>query len=168
MQSPTTLTTTKVGLRYGLIYGLTSIGIMLFVVFTDTGHNLLIRLLEFALNIIFLSMAMNYYKAQNGGFMSFAKGLGVGATTSAVSNFVYGFFTLLYFKYIAPEAFEAIAEAARETWEKAKMSESQIQIAEKFLSPEFSFLSIVFFGTLWGVILSLVIAAILQKKKPEF
>ncbi len=161
-------TPTRVGLHYGIIYGLTSIAISLFTILTDLQQNFVISVLNMLVMIAFLVMPMQYFKSQNEGFISFGQGMGIGSIVSAVSSFLSGFFILVYYRLIAPKKFEEILEKTRESWEKAGMNEEQIQVAEKFTTPEVMFISAFIGGLIFGVLLSLVVAAIVQKKKPEF
>lgn len=162
------ITTTQVGVRYGIIYGLTSVVISLVVMLTNLERNFIINLLNFVVLIAFLVIPMQYFKSQREGFMSFSEGMGIGSIVSAVSSFISGLFILVYFRLIAPKKFEEILEKAREEWEKAGMKEDAMQMAEKFTTPEVMFASTLIMGIIFGVIVSLIVAAILQKKKPEF
>ncbi|WP_448529339.1 DUF4199 domain-containing protein [Raineya sp.] len=162
------ITTTQVGVRYGIIYGLTSVVISLVVILTNLERNFIISLLNFVVLIAFLVIPMQYFKSQREGFMSFGEGMGIGSIVSAVSSFISGLFILVYFRLIAPKKFEEILEKAREEWEKAGMKEDAMQMAEKFTTPEVMFASALITGIILGVIVSLIVAAILQKKKPEF
>jgi hypothetical protein len=48
------------------------------------------------------------------------------------------------------------------------MKEEQMQMAEKFTTPEVMFVSTLIGGTIFGILISLIVSAVLQKKKPEF
>ncbi|MCS6795512.1 MAG: DUF4199 domain-containing protein [Raineya sp.] len=168
MEQNTNITTTQVGLRYGIIYGLTAVVISLVSIMADMQEIFVIRILNIAVMIAFLVMPMQYFKAQNEGFMSFGQGMGIGAIVSAVSSFISGIFILVYYRLIAPQKFEEILDKARESWEKAGMKEEQMRVVEKFTTPEVMFVSALISGIIFGVIISLIVAAILQKKKPEF
>jgi hypothetical protein len=80
------ITTTQVGVRYGIIYGLTSVVISLVVILTNLERNFIISLLNFVVLIAFLVIPMQYFKSQREGFMSFGEGMGIGSIVSAVSS----------------------------------------------------------------------------------
>ncbi|PKQ70593.1 DUF4199 domain-containing protein [Raineya orbicola] len=162
------ITTTQVGFRYGIIYGLTSIAISLITIIADLQQNFAITLLNIFVLVAFLVIPMRYFKSQNEGFMSFGQGMGIGSIVSALSNFILGLFILVYYRFIAKHKFEEILEKARESWEKAGMKEEQMQMAEKFTTPEVMFVSTLIGGTIFGILISLIVSAVLQKKKPEF
>jgi hypothetical protein len=88
------ITTTQVGFRYGIIYGLTSIAISLITIIADLQQNFAITLLNIFVLVAFLVIPMRYFKSQNEGFMSFGQGMGIGSIVSALSNFILGLFIL--------------------------------------------------------------------------
>lgn len=162
------ITTTQVGIRYGLILGLTSIAISLVTFIADLRENIAVNLLGIGVSIAFLVIAMKHFRDQNGGFMKFGQGFGIGMIVSAISTLLSGFFLIVYLKFINPNMFEEISDKAHQEWEKAGMDEKAIAMAEKFITAEFMFISAVIGGLIFGAILSLIVAAIMQKKQPAF
>jgi uncharacterized membrane protein YedE/YeeE len=168
MSNTTTITTTQVGIRYGLILGLTSVGISLVAFIADLRENLIVNILSTVVTIAFLAIAIKYYRDQNSGYIKFGQGFGIGMIVSAISSLLSGLFLLVYLKFINKAIFEEILDKAHQEWEKAGMDEKAMAIAEKFLTPEFMFISAVIGGLIVGAVLSLIVAAIMQKKQPEF
>ena len=168
MSNTTTITTTQVGIRYGLILGLTSVGISLVAFIADLRENLIVNILSTVVTIAFLAIAIKYYRDQNSGYIKFGQGFGIGMIVSAISSLLSGLFLLVYLKFINKAIFEEILDKAHQEWEKAGMDEKAMAIAEKFLTPEFMFISAVISGLIFGAVLSLIVAAIMQKKQPEF
>lgn len=162
------VTTTQVGIRYGLILGLTSIAITIVSLLADLRKNTVINLLSIGVTIAFLVIAMKFFRDQNKGFMKFGQGFGIGMIVSAISAILTGVFLIVYLKFINPKIFEEILDRAHQEWEKAGMDDKAIAMAEKFVSPEEMFIAIVLTGLIFGAVLSLIIAAIMQKKEPEF
>jgi len=165
--SNTTITTTQVGIRYGLILGLASVAISLVTFMADLRENLIINV-RTVVTIAFLAIAIKYYRDQNSGYIKFGQGFGIGMIVSAISSLLSGLFLLVYLKFINKAIFEEILDKAHQEWEKAGMDEKAMAIAEKFLTPEFMFISAVISGLIFGAVLSLIVAAIMQKKQPEF
>ncbi|GAB4489517.1 MAG: hypothetical protein OHK0045_12730 [Raineya sp.] len=168
MNQSNSVSTTQVGIRYGAILGLTSIGISLISFIADLRENIAVNLLGTVVMIAFLVIAMKYFRDQNNGFMKFGQGFGIGMIVVAISSVLSGLFVLIYFKFINSKMLEEILDKAREQWEKAGMDEKAIATAEKFVSPEFMFVSAAVGGLIFGALLSLIVAAIMQKKQPEF
>jgi len=164
----TTITTTQVGIRYGLILGLTSVGISLVAFIADLRENLIVNILGTVVTIAFLVIAIKYYRDQNNGYIKFGQGFGIGMIVSAISSLLSGLFLLVYLKFINKAIFEEILDKAHQEWEKAGMDEKAMATAEKFITPEFMFISAVIGGLIFGAILSLIVATIMQKKQPEF
>lgn len=162
------ITPTQVGIRYGLILGLTSVVISLVTFIADLRESSAINILSLAVTITFLIMAMKYFRDQNSGFMKFGQGFGIGMIVTAISSLLSGIFTMIYFKFINTKMLEEISDKAHQEWEKAGMDEKAIATAEKFITPEFMFITIVVGGLIFGAILALIVSAIMQKKQPEF
>lgn len=167
-ESSNPVTTTQVGIRYGLILGATSVIISLVAFIADLRENFAINVLSTVVSIAFLVIAMKHFRDQNNGFIKFGQGFGIGMIVSAISSILSGIFLIIYLKFINPSIFEEILDKAREGWEKAGTDDKAIAMAEKFLTPEFMFISAVIGGLIFGAILSLIVAAIMQKKEPEF
>ena len=162
------ITPTQVGVRYGLILGLASIVITLVSFMADLRENTAVNLLSTAVTIAFLVMAMKYFRDQNSGFMKFGQGFGIGMIVTAISSLLSGIFLIIYLKFLNPKMMEEISDKAHQEWEKTGMDDKAMAMAEKFLTPEFMFITVVIVGLIFGAILSLIVAAIMQKKQPEF
>lgn len=162
------ITTTQVGIRYGLMLGLTSVVISLVTFIADLRESTAVNLLSFGVTITFLVMAMKYFRDQNSGFMKFGQGFGIGMIVSAISSLLSGVFLIVYFKFINSKMLDEVSDKAHQEWEKAGLDDKAIAMAEKFITPEFMFITAVFGGLIFGAILSLIISAIMQKKQAEF
>jgi hypothetical protein len=162
------ITPTQVGVRYGLILGLASIVITLVSFMADLRENMAVNLLSTAVTIAFLVIAMKYFRDQNSGFMKFGQGFGIGMIVTAISSLLSGIFLIVYLKFLNSKIMEEISDKAHQEWEKAGMDDKAMAVAEKFLTPEFMFITVVVGGLIFGAILSLIVAAIMQKKQPEF
>ncbi|MDX1905179.1 MAG: DUF4199 domain-containing protein [Thermonemataceae bacterium] len=163
------ITPTSVGLRYGLFYGLVSIILTtLTFVIESLSDSFISTVLSFGIWITFLVLAAKFFKDQSSGYMSFGQGFQIGLLVSVISSVLSGLYYILYLRVLSPETWNKIMDKVHSQWEKQGLDEKSIEMAEKFTSPEISFLGIVIGGLVMGAILSLVVAAIMQKKKPEF
>jgi Na+/H+-dicarboxylate symporter len=104
-----------------------------------------------------------------GGSISFGQALVACLKIGALAGVFSAIFMVLYMNLINPSFIDNIVTQAREEWEKAGMTDSQIESAETttrnvtpYTVPIFSVLGSVFFCTLLG----LIVAAI-HKREPK-
>ena len=166
------LTTTSVGLRYGLLTGLVSI-IFSFILFVTHADQSPVRWLALGILVGAMVMAHNAFKQGNGGFMNYSQGLGIGAIMGGVSGVLSTAFNLLYMTFIDPEYMGRIMETTRAKMEeKGGMSDEQIdqaiKMVQKFSSGGWMVLFGVVGSVLFGFLIALVISAITKNSKPEF
>ncbi|GGK89528.1 DUF4199 domain-containing protein [Rufibacter glacialis] len=162
----------SVGVRYGIITGFVSIIYSLILYMTGLHLNKGLSYLGTVIPIVGIIMAYLYYKKENGGFMSYGQGLGTGTILAAVSGVLSGTFTYIYLKFIDGNILEQIRNASIEEMENKGMSDEQIEQAasmtEKFTTPEMMLIMGVVGAVLLGFILSLLIAAVMKRNRPEF
>ncbi|KAA3435910.1 DUF4199 domain-containing protein [Rufibacter hautae] len=171
MQEPT-VTPASVGIRYGIMTGFASIIFSLVLYLTGLHLNKGVTYLGTIIPIVGIILAYRYYKKENGGFMSYGQGLGTGTILATVSGVLSGIFTYIYLKFIDSNIIEQIRNASIEEMENKGMSDEQIEQAtsmtEKFTTPEMMFLFGIVAAVILGFILSLIIAAIMKRSRPEF
>ncbi|OGX84510.1 DUF4199 domain-containing protein [Hymenobacter glacialis] len=170
--SSTPVSTTSVGMRYGLLTGLVSI-IFSFGLFAAQMEDSPIKYVGYLVLIGGLIMAMRYYKASNFGFMSYGEGLGIGILVSAVVGALSAIFTYVYMNVIDPDAVSRMTEKVRAGMEEGgKLTDEQIDqsmaMAGKFMNGPFMVVAVVISSVLVGLLLSLVISAFIKHTKPEF
>lgn len=166
----------RIALKWGLIAGVINIvyGVVLIAIgkYQDPSMNTISTVFGIAVAVAVLFYAMREYRTLNGGFMSFGQGLGVGMLTSAVSGVAAGLFNFVYVQFIDPTMPDQIMDRIRDGWERNGMSDSQMEQMEPMtammLKPGMMFVIGVFASLLFGLILSLIIAAILRREKPAF
>lgn len=168
----TSITTTSVGVRYGLLTGLVSIifSFILFVTHTDQSP---VRWLGLAILVGGMVLAHNAYKQANGGFMNYSEGLGIGAFMSLVSGTLSTAFSYIYMTFVDPDYMARVMELTRTKMEeKGGMTDEQIDQAvhmmQKFSSGGWMVLFGVLGSLLFGFIIALVVSAITKNSKPEF
>ncbi len=163
--STTTPSTARVALKAGVITGLAIVVYSVILNLVGVSQSSPLHYVSFLLLIGGLVYGMRDFKEQNGGYMSYGQGLGVGSLTSAVAGLLSTLFNTFYVKVVDPSLLQRTMDEQRVQMEDRGMSDAQIEqaisIAERMSS--FSFL----FGTLVvlfiGFILSLVIAAIMKR-----
>ena len=173
MEAPTTpVTTSAIGIRYGLLLGLVSV-IFSFIQLTFISDpETPLRWLSILILIVGIVLAHKQFKQLNGGFMSYGEGVGIGAIMSAVSGIIGGLFTYIYFTFIDPTYMQRVMELTRSRMEERGMTDAQVDQAmgmtEKFATGPLSMLFTILGALLMGVILSLIISAVTKNTRPEF
>ncbi len=163
---------TRVAIRYGLIFGLISsiYGIILYVFQLETNPAL--PYLGWILIILAITQAIKDYRKQNQGFVSYGQGLGIGSLTAAIMGLLSAILNTFYLEVIDATPLQRIADMTRESLEKKGMSDQEIEnaleMSKTLQSPGFLFIFSVLGAVLVGFILSLIISAILQRKRPTF
>ena len=161
--------TARVALKWGIILGVALIIYSLILFLTDSVGNSKLGFISFALSIGGLVLAMRDYRTLNGGYMSYGEGLSVGTLTSGVSGLLSSLFSVFYTTVIDTGAMGRMVERTREQLEDSgapdDQIEQQINIVEMFQSPGLSFAFGVIGAVIFGLLLSLIIAAIMRRNK---
>jgi hypothetical protein len=164
------VTVSKVALRYGILTSLVVVVFSLILQFTDQADNRLLGSIAYIFIITGIVMGIKYFKQQN-SFISYGQGLGLGTLLSTVVGFISGLFMYVYIKFIDDSMIQKIKDKAIEEYEKAGMSEDQIEkamdVAGNFMGPGAIFIMSILSYALIGFILSLIIAAIMKKENEE-
>ena len=174
METSTTLpvSTTSVGLRYGLLAGLVSIivsfGVSALQLDASPARHLIWPVL-----IVGIILGQLNFKQRNAGFMGYGAGLGVGMVVTAVVGVLSSVFAYVYVNFIEPEALVRGMEKARHDMEvKGGMSDAQIDQAvamgTKFASGPFLIVFLILMYLVVGLAVSLITSAIFKNPKPEF
>ncbi|MEM9982273.1 MAG: DUF4199 domain-containing protein [Bacteroidota bacterium] len=166
------VSTTQVGLRYGLMVGLAAIIYGILLQITGLASVTGLQWLGGVITIVGMVLAMKYYKESNGGYMTFSQGLGVGTILAAVSGVLSSIFTLIYIRFIDDSQIQIAIEKAEEDLEARGFSDEQMEEAMEMTrmmtTPEAIFLSGILGSILIGFILALIIALFMKKDNPEF
>ena len=168
----TSVSTTSVGFRYGLLTALVSI-LCSFALNIMHQESSPARYLTFAILIGGLVLAMNYFKQQNRGFMGFGEGVGIGAALSAVVGLLSGIFAYVYMTFIDTEMMTRMTDKLRADMEaRGGLSDEQIDqavaMSSKFANGPFMIFAALLGTILIGVLLSLVISAFIKNAQLEF
>ena len=173
MENTTTpaVTTTSVGLRYGLLTGIVSVIFSLILNISNLEDSPL-KWLSFVILGVGILLASRFFKQANGGFMSYGQGLGIGAVLSGVVGVLSAIFTFIHINYMDTAYASRALEKIRASMEAQGRSEEQIEqgmaMTANFMTPTFLYLGAILIMLFFGFLLSLVIAAIVKNNRPEF
>lgn len=162
-----------IALRYGIIAGIISIIYSLILNITDLAFtNKSLSWISFIILVAAIVLAMREFKRQNSGYMSYGQGLGIGTLVSVVSSILGGIFTYIYVKFVDTGYIEKMRSMQIADMEAREMNDEQIDqamsMSEKMMTPEMIVVFAIIGGLVFGFILSLIIAAIMKKTRPEF
>lgn len=161
--------TARVALKWGLILGLVLIVYSLLLFLTNTFGDSRLGWVSTALSIGGLVLAMREFRTLNRGYMTYGEGVGIGTLTAAISGLLSALFTTFYTTIIDPNVMQQMVEKVRAQYEDRGMSDEQIDQAmsmvEKMQSPGITFAFSVIGAAVFGLLLSLIIAAIMRRNR---
>ena len=161
-----------IAMRYGLLTGLVSV-IYSFILFIGgLSENTALSSLSYVFLIGGIVLAHKHFKKENGGYLTYGQGLGIGSLLSVVVGLMSGIFMYIYIKFIDGSVMDTIRDKQLAELEKRNMSEEQIEqamaMAGKFMSPEMMVVYVVVGTLLMGFLLSLIISAITKHTQPAY
>jgi Protein of unknown function (DUF4199) len=163
----------RVALKWGLIYGIFSIVFTTVLYNTDLWKNWVFTTLISFISIFgVLYLAMKEFKLLSGGYMAFGEGFGLGTLTLAMGGMLSVVYDFCYKTYIDDSIITNQLEMAREQYESMGMAEEQIEAsiekAQYYSTSGLAFLLAFLFILFIGVIAALIMSAILKKEKSIF
>ena len=166
----TTPSTARVALKAGLITGLVMTVYSLILNMAGLPQSSPLHYLSFLMLVGGLVYGMRDFKGQNGGFLSYGQGLGVGTLTAGVAGLLSSLVSTFYVKFVDPTVLQRTMDEQRVKMEERGMSDAQIEQAVKIAESMtgFSFLIATLVMLFFGFLLSLVIAAILKRDQDVF
>lgn len=100
--------------------------------------------------------------------LSYGQGVGAGTLIALYSSLMSAAYVYIHFSFINTEFADYQMALIRDSWAAAGMSEAQMEQAEgmarMFMGPTFQAVVTPFIGTLLGLVMSLIIAAILKRQ----
>lgn len=178
MTDPTSVSPRPIGIRYGGIAALLLIVIGLGFHLSGLSDyknqnnptNWIATILNWGVMIGAIAMAMKKHRDDLGGYMTYGRGFTVGFWASLIMAIITAVWTYVFFTLVAPDLMGIITDAARENMLKQGQSEEQVdqamQYTTMFMNPAI-FTAFAVIGTLFtGIIISLITAAIVQRKPP--
>ena len=171
MEEQTSTTTTRAGVRYGLIFALINIVDVLVVNMFNLEKTL--GFLAWIIAIAMTVMAMLYYRSNNNGLMTYGQGLSTGMAATGVASVIGSIFFLIYIRFIDTGYIKKQIDMSRIEMEKnPNLSDEQVnaalEMSSKLMTPEIMFIFGLIGSLLIGLIISLIVAAILKKEDKTF
>lgn len=103
--------------------------------------------------------------------LSYGRGVGTGTLISLYSGLMSSVYSFIHFKFVNPEFADYQLALIRPKWEAAGMGEAQMDQAEKMtramMGPVAQAIMTPILVVIFGLILSLIIAAILKRPAPD-
>jgi len=162
----------SVGIRYGILAGLVMI-IISFILNISELDQSPARWLTSVILVAAIVLAQLFFKQQNGGFLNYGQGLGIGSVVAAVAGVLSALYSYIHVNFIDPDFAGRILEKTRADMEaKGTLSDEQIEQGlvwtAKFLNGPLLIITVVVFTLLIGFLASLIISAIIKNPRPEF
>lgn len=162
----------SVALKYGLVGALIGVVYSLILMVTNLNTNPWLSSLSYVILIGTIVVAMQQYKKNNYGYMSYGQGLGIGTLVAAMFGILNSIFVYIYSTFVDPNFMENVMEQQRIELENRGMSDEQIDqalaMSEQFTSPGLMVVWGILGFIISGFIISLIISAIMKKSRPEF
>ena len=174
---PANVSPWSTGMRYGAIGSviLIALGLIMhlagmndYEAMGQGSGNWLSSILSWVVYIGTIVMAVRFHRDnQLGGYISFGRAFGIGMIATLAMAVISAIWTYLFFSVIAPEVLDIMSEAALENM-PADQAEQAGDMMGMFMSGGFMSIAVLF-GTLFtGAIISLIVAAIMKKPRPNF
>ncbi|MBO0951653.1 DUF4199 domain-containing protein [Fibrella forsythiae] len=162
--------TASLALKWG---GITGIALVVYstLLYTIGGMaNTALTSIVYVIIAVGLVLGIREFRTLNGGFLSIGEGVGLGALTAAVSGIISSAYSVIYTTVIDPSVREQILNQVRAKMEEQEnLTDEQIdqalEISQKFQTPGLQFMFGILGSILVGVIFSLIISAIMRRKK---
>lgn len=167
----TTPSTAKVALKYGAITGLALIIYQLILYMGQLETVTVLSLLIFAFPIVGIVVAIKAFRSANGNHITYGQGFGVGTLVGAIMGILMGFFDALYLHVIDPSVIKRRLDYTIERLERSGFSseivDKVIEQAGKTTAGQ-TFAGNAFTYLIFGVIVSLIAAAVMKREKNIF
>jgi hypothetical protein len=162
---------TKVAIKWSLIYVLTGIVITYVIEITRLDINSSIKYLGYIPLIAFLFLAQKEYKDQHGGYITFGDGFATGFKYGLFAGLLFGVFMYLYLAVLSPEVMAKILDVQKDAMVAKGAPSDQIEKTTEFMN-KFGAIAIAFGTAIWyiilGAILALIGAAIFKKERSAY
>ena len=165
------MTTTQVGLRYGLIFGIIGIIYNLILQFAGLAGNQAASWAGMIITVVGLVLAHKAFKDSGDGYMKYGQGMSISFILLVVSNVLGSAFLYIYLSFVDDSMLQMIKEKTYEQWEAQGMSDAAMAQAESIGSFFWSVGGVVTMGVVGGLIVGLIVAlivtAITKNTPPE-
>lgn len=157
-------------LTFGLVTGLVMILYNLVLYVFEATTNQYLGYVSYVILLIGMFLAIKSYRdKETGGTLSYAQGIGLGTLLALFASILAGIFTFILYKYIDPQGIDPMIQAAREEMYRqgveGKQLDQMMAMTKRFLKPHWMAVSGVFYTTLVGLLLSLIVSVFLKQTK---
>jgi uncharacterized membrane protein YeaQ/YmgE (transglycosylase-associated protein family) len=178
LPDPSSTSNRSIALRFGAIWGASSIFMSLIGFLTDTDPNMpdtgpikwVYMIVGLGIAVWAVAAAIKLDRNQLGGYISLGRCIGLATLMSLISGVIGAVYTLLYTQIINPDFKEQMSAAMQAQWEKQGMSEQQIEaaagMASMFTSPLVIVVTQIIVSVIFGVIIGLIAGAIMKRDRP--
>ncbi len=165
------VTTGKIGMRFGIIAGIAGIAFFMILNLLGQGTNQTLSYLGYLILAAIMFLGHKAYKEEGDSYMNYAQGLGIGTLIALISGALNAIFFYIYVSFINTGYMGEIMNIQREKMEEQGLGDDQIEQAmemtERFMSPGLMAVFAIVGSVFFGFIISLIISAITQNKRPE-
>jgi hypothetical protein len=160
---------TKYAMQYGLYLGIyTTIRF-----FFGVSHNIFLSLLAFfmwmAIPILLYYIIRQYRDRQLDGVITYRTAWGLGCELYFFTGLIVELFQFIYFQFIDKEYLKKGFEMSKEFYAKFNLPQENFDMMEKITQPHFYVMSDFLISfLLGGCLISLIIAAVVQRKPNPF
>lgn len=165
------ISTSQYGKKWGLIYGVITLAIVLIPVLLEIQSRW-IGFLPIVVAIAVYIMATKEFKRDNGGFMTFGEGFRISMMAALIAGVLRNVVYYVYVKFVDPGVTERIAQAMQDAWREQGMSEEQIEqmsgFSAGFTNPEIGLVIGIVVVLLGGLIWGSIVSAIIKNEAEEF
>jgi hypothetical protein len=174
---PSTVSNRDLAIRYGAIWGGSSILMSLIAYLTDNDLTMpdtgaikwVFMLVGLGITIWALVTAIKTDRERLGGFISFGRCVSLSAFMGLISGLISMVYMFLYGYVINPNFQEQMKETMYSQWEAQGMSEEQMEAAASmtgmFTGPVFMGISQLIGGVIMGVIFGLIVGAFMKRER---
>ncbi len=168
-------TVSQAAIKNGLIAGLISVIITtvsnMFALYENSAAGIVLIVVSVGISVYFIIASHNLFKANNGGFMTYGQGLGIGVIYALVSSAIGAVYSGLYIMLVDDGSVQFQKQQVEEQWAEQGLNQAQIEqareIFEMFSGPVATIVLGILAGVFFGFILSLIISAVTKKTDPS-
>ena len=161
----------NLAIKWALINLAATIILTYAIQFLDLDPNSSVKYIGYLPFIAFLILAQKEYKDALGGYITFGQAFSAGFRYALYTSLALAVFVYLYLAILSPEVLEKSLVASQAQMSEKGMSTGQIdkamEIGKKY-GPIFAAVGTVIIDIIFGVIISLIGAAILKKERSIF
>ena len=168
----------SIALRNGILLGLASVAFTVLLYVTDflyTDNTLLAIitwLINIAISVVFIVIAVEQYKKANEGFLSIGEAIKVGVLVAVIAGVIGAIYQVIYATIIDPDYYDKVVEVAMKkmsamaNFNEEQLEEFQDKMYANKPSIASSFSLSIVFSAIGGLIISAIVVAIKKKERP--